>query len=94
MAKSSARSIEQLQAIMAQLRDPETGCPWDKKQTFDSVVPHTIEETYEVVDAIQKQDWSNLREELGDLLFQVVFYSQLASSSACVAKCCSPNTCG
>ncbi|SJL85229.1 nucleoside triphosphate pyrophosphohydrolase [Vibrio palustris] len=78
MAKSSARSIEQLQAIMAQLRDPETGCPWDKKQTFDSVVPHTIEETYEVVDAIQKQDWSNLREELGDLLFQVIFYSQLA----------------
>ncbi len=70
--------IEQLVEIMAQLRDPETGCPWDKKQTFESVVPHTIEETYEVVDAIHNQDWTNLKEELGDLLFQVIFYSRLA----------------
>ncbi|KYN87403.1 nucleoside triphosphate hydrolase [Vibrio cidicii] len=70
--------IEQLEQIMAKLRDPENGCPWDRKQTFDSVVPHTIEETYEVVDAIHKQDWSNLKEELGDLLFQVIFYSQMA----------------
>ncbi|SDG64428.1 ATP diphosphatase [Vibrio xiamenensis] len=70
--------IEQLQQIMRQLRDPETGCPWDIKQTFDSVVPHTIEETYEVVDAIHQRDWQNLKEELGDLLFQVIFYSQLA----------------
>ncbi|MBE4589765.1 nucleoside triphosphate pyrophosphohydrolase [Vibrio navarrensis] len=70
--------IEQLEQIMAKLRDPENGCPWDRKQTFDSVVPHTIEETYEVVDAIYKQDWSNLKEELGDLLFQVIFYSQIA----------------
>jgi ATP diphosphatase len=70
--------IEQLEQIMAKLRDPENGCPWDRKQTFDSVVPHTIEETYEVVDAIHKQDWSNLKEELGDLLFQVIFYSQIA----------------
>ncbi|EKO3836399.1 nucleoside triphosphate pyrophosphohydrolase [Vibrio harveyi] len=70
--------IEQLEQIMAKLRDPENGCPWDLKQTFDTIVPHTIEETYEVVDAIQNRDWSNLQEELGDLLFQVIFYSQMA----------------
>ncbi|WP_045494070.1 nucleoside triphosphate pyrophosphohydrolase [Vibrio hyugaensis] len=70
--------IEQLEQIMAKLRDPESGCPWDLKQTFDTIVPHTIEETYEVVDAIQNLDWPNLQEELGDLLFQVTFYSQMA----------------
>tara|TARA_Y100001956_G_scaffold18223_1_gene17709 strand:- start:253 stop:1050 length:798 start_codon:yes stop_codon:yes gene_type:complete len=70
--------IEQLEQIMAKLRDPESGCPWDIKQTFDTIVPHTIEETYEVVDAIQNRDWPNLQEELGDLLFQVIFYSQMA----------------
>lgn len=73
-----AHPILQLEQIMNQLRDPEHGCPWDLKQTFASIVPHTIEETYEVVEAIAHQDWSNLREELGDLLFQVIFYSQLA----------------
>ncbi|MFV8450822.1 nucleoside triphosphate pyrophosphohydrolase [Vibrio campbellii] len=70
--------IEQLEQIMTKLRDPESGCPWDLKQTFDTIVPHTIEETYEVVDAIQNRDWPNLQEELGDLLFQVIFYSQMA----------------
>ncbi|MDF2154128.1 nucleoside triphosphate pyrophosphohydrolase [Vibrio sp. CAU 1672] len=70
--------IEQLEQIMTQLRDPKQGCPWDLKQTFDTIVPHTIEETYEVVDAIQNRDWPNLKEELGDLLFQVIFYSQMA----------------
>ncbi|RJX70492.1 nucleoside triphosphate pyrophosphohydrolase [Vibrio sinensis] len=70
--------IEQLEQIMVKLRDPESGCPWDLKQSFDTIVPHTIEETYEVVDAIQNRDWPNLKEELGDLLFQVIFYSQLA----------------
>ncbi|GAB2636717.1 nucleoside triphosphate pyrophosphohydrolase [Vibrio panuliri] len=70
--------IEQLEQIMATLRDPQKGCPWDRKQTFDTIVPHTLEETYEVVDAIHNQDWPNLKEELGDLLFQVIFYSQLA----------------
>ena len=74
--------IEELQAIMAKLRDPETGCPWDKKQSFDSIVPCTIEETYEVVDAIQNKDWENLKEELGDLVFQVIFYSQLAKEQS------------
>ena len=70
--------IEQLEQIMTKLRDPEGGCPWDLKQNFETIVPHTIEETYEVVDAIHNKDWSNLQEELGDLLFQVIFYSQLA----------------
>ncbi|MCW8345160.1 nucleoside triphosphate pyrophosphohydrolase [Vibrio sp. ZSDZ65] len=70
--------VEQLLSIMAQLRDEKKGCPWDRKQTFDTIVPHTIEETYEVVDAIHNQDWPNLQEELGDLLFQVIFYSQMA----------------
>jgi ATP diphosphatase len=73
-----SQPIERLQQIMAQLRDPQNGCPWDKKQTFDSMIPCTIEETFEVVDAIQAQDWLNLKEELGDLLFQVIFYSQMA----------------
>jgi ATP diphosphatase len=74
--------IEELKAIMAALRDPDSGCPWDKKQTFESVVPHTIEETYEVVDAIKNRDWPNLQEELGDLLFQVIFYSQIAAEQS------------
>ncbi len=63
---------------MQQLRDPETGCPWDAKQTFTSIVPHTIEEAYEVADAIEQKDFNELKGELGDLLFQVVFYAQLA----------------
>ncbi|MGX9418483.1 nucleoside triphosphate pyrophosphohydrolase [Vibrio sp. WJH972] len=70
--------IEKLQEIMAQLRDPENGCPWDKKQSFETIVPHTIEETYEVVDAIYNKDYTNLKEELGDFVFQAIFYSQLA----------------
>lgn len=70
-------SMEKLRWIMAQLRDPETGCPWDLKQDFASIVPHTIEEAYEVAEAINQQDFSELEKELGDLLFQVVFYSQL-----------------
>lgn len=70
-------SIEKLRWIMSQLRDPITGCPWDIKQTFTSIVPCTIEEAYEVADAIEQNDFSELEKELGDLLFQVVFYSQL-----------------
>lgn len=62
---------------MAQLRDPETGCPWDLKQNFLSITPHTIEEAYEVVDAIEQGDYNELEKELGDLLFQVIFYSHL-----------------
>ncbi|WP_028864763.1 nucleoside triphosphate pyrophosphohydrolase [Psychromonas aquimarina] len=74
----SQNSIEQLLNIMKQLRDPESGCPWDTKQTFASIVPHTIEEVYEVADAIEQQDYKELQGELGDLLFQVVFYAQMA----------------
>lgn len=70
-------SVEDLLYLMSRLRDPETGCPWDIKQTFSSIVPHTIEEAYEVAEAIEKQDYPHLKEELGDLLFQVIFYSQM-----------------
>ena len=63
---------------MAQLRDPETGCPWDRVQDFPSIAPYTIEEAYEVADAIQHGDLNELRDELGDLLFQVVFHSRMA----------------
>ena len=71
-------NIDQCLAIIAQLRDPEHGCPWDIKQDFNSMLPHLLEETYEVAEAIHTQDRSALREELGDLLLQVVFLSQLA----------------
>lgn len=74
--------IESLLAVMEKLRDPETGCPWDLEQTYESIVPHTIEEVYEVVDAIEKGDITHLREELGDLLFQVVFYAQLGKENS------------
>ncbi len=70
-------SIDKLRWIMSKLRDPETGCPWDIKQDFISIVPYTLEEAYEVADAIERQDYRELEKELGDLLFQVVFYSQL-----------------
>lgn len=72
-------SIDELLEIMAALRDPETGCPWDVKQDFSTIAPYTIEEAYEVSDAIQRGDMSELREELGDLLLQVVFHAQMAS---------------
>jgi len=70
-------SIEKLLEVMENLRDPDTGCPWDLEQDFSTIAPHTIEEAYEVADAIERQDWDELRSELGDLLFQVVFYAQL-----------------
>ncbi len=68
---------------MARLRDPEHGCPWDRAQTYATLVPHTIEEAYEVADAIARADWAELRDELGDLLFQVVFYAQIAHEEGC-----------
>ena len=71
--------LADLLAIMQKLRDPEQGCPWDRKQSFASIVPYTLEEAYEVADSIERQDMSALKGELGDLLFQVVFYSQMAS---------------
>jgi ATP diphosphatase len=71
-------SIERLLTIMQRLRDPASGCPWDRAQTYKTIVPHTLEEAYEVADAIEREDYPELRDELGDLLFQVVFYAQLA----------------
>ena len=71
-------AIERLLGIMKTLRDPQHGCPWDREQTFTSIAPYTLEETYEVLDAIQREDFDDLRGELGDLLFQVVFYAQMA----------------
>lgn len=70
-------SIDDLLYLMARLRDPESGCPWDIKQDYASIATSTLEEAYEVVDAIEKEDFVHLKEELGDLLFQVIFYSQL-----------------
>jgi nucleoside triphosphate diphosphatase len=67
-------------AIMARLRAPD-GCPWDREQTFDSIKPHTLEETYEVFDAIERRAWPDLKDELGDLLLQVLFYAQMASEA-------------
>jgi len=71
-------SLEDLLSLMARLRDPQYGCPWDIKQTYASIVPYTLEEAYEVADAIERSDFEHLQGELGDLLFQVVYYSQLA----------------
>jgi len=71
-------SLQDLLHLMARLRDPKYGCPWDVKQNYASIVPHTLEEAYEVADAIERGDFDDLKGELGDLLFQVVYYSQLA----------------
>ena len=71
-------AIDRLLQIMARLRDPQRGCPWDLEQTFATIAPYTIEEAYEVADAIERKDSAALRDELGDLLFQVVFHSQMA----------------
>ncbi|MBA4288357.1 MAG: nucleoside triphosphate pyrophosphohydrolase [Pseudomonas sp.] len=70
--------LDDLLHLMARLRDPQHGCPWDLKQNYASIVPHTLEEAYEVADAIERGDFAHLPGELGDLLFQVVYYSQLA----------------
>src|SRR5246127_660468 len=74
---SAGEKFQQLVALMARLRGPG-GCPWDREQTFDTIKPYTLEETYEVLDAIDRRDWPEVAEELGDLLLQVVFYAQMA----------------
>lgn len=71
--------LEKSLAIMRKLRDPDGGCPWDLKQNFRSITTHTLEEAYEVTDAIERDDMAALKDELGDLVFQVIFYSQLAA---------------
>lgn len=77
----SSTAISTLLRIMQQLRDPDSGCPWDIKQDFRSIAPYTLEEAYEVVDAIETGQQDSLKDELGDLIFQVVFHAQLASES-------------
>jgi ATP diphosphatase len=74
-------NIQNLLEIMDRLRDPESGCPWDLEQDFSTIAPYTIEEAYEVADAIHREDMPALRDELGDLLFQVVFYTRMAKES-------------
>ena len=74
-------TIDELHKVMARLRDPDRGCPWDLEQTFDTIAPHTVEEAHEVADAIARRDDAALVDELGDLLFQVVFYAQMGSES-------------
>ena len=78
---AAAEAMDRLIDIMARLRDPETGCAWDVAQDFSTIAPYTIEEAYEVADAIQRDDMAELKEELGDLLFQVVFHSQMAKEA-------------
>ncbi|MGO4705239.1 nucleoside triphosphate pyrophosphohydrolase [Microvirga sp. 2MCAF38] len=82
---SPSSDLERLLEIMAALRDPKTGCPWDLEQDFASIAPYTLEEAYEVVDAIERGDFVDLKEELGDLLLQVVFHSQLAEEKGLFA---------
>ena len=77
--KNSQYNLDDLLYLMERLRKPITGCPWDLKQDYRSIAPSTLEEAYEVVDAIEKSDYTHLKEELGDLLFQVIFYAQLAA---------------
>jgi len=76
--EAAASPVERLLAVMARLRDPKTGCEWDSVQTFATIAPYTIEEAYEVADAIQRGDMADLKDELGDLLLQVVFHARMA----------------
>jgi ATP diphosphatase len=93
-AVSAEAELRRLLDIMAALRDPDTGCPWDKMQTFDTIAPYTVEEAYEVADAIAQRDFAALPDELGDLLFQVVYHARMAEEAGVfafsdVAKCIS-----
>src|SRR5437763_4590389 len=77
---AAARLFQESVSIMARLRAPG-GCPWDREQTFDTIKKYTLEETYEVFDAIERRAWSELKDELGDLLLQVLFYAQMAAEA-------------
>ena len=81
MSEARHQQIDRLLAIMARLRDPETGCEWDRAQNFATIAPYTIEEAYEVADAIERNDLAALRDELGDLLLQVVFHARMAEEA-------------
>ena len=78
MSKVTSHDIAELLAIMRRLRNPQSGCPWDLEQNFRSIAPYTIEEAYEVAGAVEEENWPALKDELGDLLFQVVFHAQMA----------------
>ena len=78
---TSVSDITPLVALMARLRDPATGCPWDVAQSFETIAPYTLEEAYEVADAIERKDMAALRDELGDLLFQVIFHARMAEEA-------------
>jgi ATP diphosphatase len=80
-ALSAEAELRRLLTIMAALRDPVTGCPWDKDQGFDTIAPYTIEEAYEVADSIARRDFASLPDELGDLLFQVVYHARMAEEA-------------
>ena len=75
------KAIQELVDIMAALRDPETGCPWDRQQTMETIIPYTLEEVYELVDAIERNSMEDVMDELGDLLFHIIFYSRMAAES-------------
>ena len=79
--KMNPRSIETLKAVMAALRAPGSGCPWDLEQDFSTIAPYTIEEAYEVADAIERNDMAALKDELGDLLFQPIYHAQMAAEA-------------
>jgi nucleoside triphosphate diphosphatase len=79
-AEEASQHLQEAVSIMARLRAPD-GCPWDREQTFDTIKRHTLEETYEVFDAIERRAWPDLKDELGDLLLQVLFYAQMASEA-------------
>ena len=81
MTDTSPAPLDRLRAIMVRLRDPVTGCPWDVEQTFQTIAPYTLEEAYEVADAIERGDFDELKSELGDLLFQVVFHARMAEEA-------------
>ncbi|MEM1363768.1 MAG: MazG nucleotide pyrophosphohydrolase domain-containing protein, partial [Pseudomonadota bacterium] len=80
-APTDPDGLARLRAIMAALRDPNHGCPWDLEQNFSTIAPYTIEEAYEVADAIERQDWAELQGELGDLLLQTVYHTQMAQEA-------------
>lgn len=81
IVRDPAGGMPRLLEVMVRLRDPDGGCPWDLEQDFSTIAPYTIEEAYEVADAIERQDWGDLKGELGDLLFQAVYHSQMASEA-------------
>lgn len=81
LVQDPAGGLSRLREIMARLRDPQTGCPWDLEQTFATIAPYTVEEAHEVADAIERQAWDELQGELGDLLFQSVYHAQMAEEA-------------